>query len=92
MDRKRREAEWAEAGNRCRLNAETLWMARELGLNPRTLIKNVPSKSQPWKAPVADQAHATIAERTYRRDDRASQLPKASRRPGDRRGFSGDRV
>ncbi len=27
-------------------------MAKELGLKPRTLIKNIPSKSQQWKAPV----------------------------------------
>jgi len=27
-------------------------MARELGLNPRTLIKNIPSPTQQWKLPV----------------------------------------
>ncbi|MBI4581758.1 MAG: hypothetical protein HY718_18830 [Planctomycetes bacterium] len=27
-------------------------MAKTLGMNPRKLIKNIPSKSQPWKAPV----------------------------------------
>jgi hypothetical protein len=27
-------------------------MAKKLGLNPRSLIKNIPSKSQQWKAPV----------------------------------------
>ncbi len=53
MDRKKREAEWAEAKRRCGLNAETLQMAKELGLNPRSLIRKTPSKSQPWKAPVA---------------------------------------
>ena len=53
MDKKKREAEWAEAKRRCRLTDETLAMAKELGLNPRSLIKNVPSKSEPWKAPVA---------------------------------------
>jgi hypothetical protein len=26
--------------------------AKELGLNPRTLMKNVPSPTQRWKAPV----------------------------------------
>ncbi len=54
MDRKKREEEWGEAKRRCRLNAETLRMAKELGLNPRSLIRNIPSNSQPWKAPVAD--------------------------------------
>ena len=53
MDKKKREAEWAEAKRRCRLTAETLAMAKEIGLNPRSLIKNIPSGSEPWKAPVA---------------------------------------
>ena len=34
------------------LNAETLRMAKELGLAPRSLLKNVPGPSQQWKAPV----------------------------------------
>jgi len=29
-------------------------MARELGLNPRKLVKNIPSPSQRWKAPVGE--------------------------------------
>jgi hypothetical protein len=28
-------------------------MAKEMGLNPRSLIKNIPSKSQQWKATVS---------------------------------------
>lgn len=74
MDQKRREAEWAEAKRRCRLNAETLQMAKELGLNPRSLIKNVPSKSQPWKIPVAVWVRALYARRGE----------KAARRRGER--------
>jgi len=27
-------------------------MAKEMGLNPRSLIKNIPSKSEQWKSPV----------------------------------------
>ncbi|WP_367363030.1 hypothetical protein [Mesotoga sp.] len=27
-------------------------MAKELGINPRTMIKNIPSKAEKWKAPV----------------------------------------
>ena len=51
-DKNKREAEWAKAKRVCRLNAETVRMAKELGLSPRSLMKNIPSKSQPWKAPV----------------------------------------
>ena len=43
---------WAEAKCRCRLSAEDIRMAKEMGLNPRSLIKNIPSKTQPWKSPV----------------------------------------
>lgn len=69
MDKQKREAEWAEAKRRCRLNAETLRMAQELGLNPRSLIKNIPSKSQPWKAPVA----VWIRELHRRREEKAAR-------------------
>ncbi len=43
---------WAEAKRRGGLSPEALAMAKELGLNPRTLIENVPSRAKPWKAPV----------------------------------------
>ena len=46
------DARWAEAKRKCRLNAETVRMAKELGMNPRKLVKNIPSKAQSWKAPV----------------------------------------
>jgi len=43
---------WAKAQKLCRLNAEDVRMAKELGLNPRSLMKNIPSKDEQWKAPV----------------------------------------
>ena len=48
------EAMWAEAKKKCRLNSEDIALAKRLGLNPRSLIKNIPNKSEPWKAPVKD--------------------------------------
>ena len=45
---------WAEAKRRCRLNNEDIRMAKELGLNPRSLLKNIPSKTQQWKLPVKE--------------------------------------
>jgi hypothetical protein len=48
----KRDADWAKAKQLCRLNMEDVRMAKEMGLNPRKLVKNIPSKSQPWKAPV----------------------------------------
>ena len=46
-------AEWEEAKKKCKLNPEILMMAKEMGLNPRSLIKNIPNKSEQWKAPVS---------------------------------------
>lgn len=43
---------WAKAKQVCRLNMEDIRMAKELGLSPRALMKNVPSPTQQWKAPV----------------------------------------
>src|SRR5690554_5060259 len=48
----KRDAEWKEAKKLCRMNEETVKMAKEMGLNPRSLIKNIPNKTQLWKAPV----------------------------------------
>lgn len=52
VDQAKRERLWDEARRRCRLSSEAIRMAKEMGLNPRSLIKNIPSPSQPWKAPV----------------------------------------
>jgi hypothetical protein len=47
------EALWQDAKKKCRLNNEDIKIAKELGLNPKSLIKNIPSKSEQWKAPVS---------------------------------------
>jgi hypothetical protein len=39
-------------------------MAREPGLNPRSLIKNIPSQDQRWKLPVKQWIHERYAEKT----------------------------
>lgn len=43
---------WAEAKKRCRLNQADIKMAKELGMTPKSLLKNIPSPKQQWKAPV----------------------------------------
>ena len=57
------EQMWAEAKKKCRLNNDDIALAKRLGLNPQSLIKNIPSKSEPWKAPVKDWLHEIDAER-----------------------------
>jgi hypothetical protein len=49
----KKEAEWEEAKKKCRLNNEILRMAKDMGLNPKSLIKNIPNKNEQWKAPVS---------------------------------------
>ena len=53
MATNKKAAEWEEAKKKCKLNAEILRMAKEMGLNPSSLIKNIPNKSEQWKAPVS---------------------------------------
>ena len=45
---------WDEAKKKCRIGDEEIRLAKEMGLNPRSLIKNIPNKSEMWKAPVKD--------------------------------------
>ena len=59
------DIEWKEAKKKCRLNAETVQMAKELGLNPKSLIKNIPNKNQSWKKPV----YLWIREMYWERND-----------------------
>jgi hypothetical protein len=46
------DLQWAKAKQVCRLNMEEIQLAKELGLSPKTLMKNQPSPSQQWKLPV----------------------------------------
>ena len=64
-----RDTRWVEAKRKCRLNAETIRLAKDLGLNPRTLIKNIPAKTQPWKAPV----HVWIRQMYAKRQAKAAR-------------------
>jgi hypothetical protein len=43
---------WDEAKKRCKLSEQDICIAKEMGLNPKSLIKNIPSKQQAWKLPV----------------------------------------
>ena len=63
---------WREAKTKCRLNDDDIALAKRLGLNPRSLIKNIPSKNEPWKAPVKDWLH----EMDEKRQKKAAQKQK----------------
>lgn len=55
---------WMEAKKKCRLNEEDIKIAKEMGLNPKSLIKNIPNKSEQWKAPVKEWLHDMYDKRT----------------------------
>ncbi|GHU87168.1 hypothetical protein FACS1894202_00880 [Clostridia bacterium] len=69
---------WAEAKEKCRLNMEDIALAKRLGLNPRSLIKNIPSKSEPWKAPVKDWLHEIDAKRQKKSEQKQKRKEKAA--------------
>lgn len=82
----KRAEQWAEAKRRCRLSAEQLRRAREMGLNPLSLLKNIPAPTQQWKAPVGDwidglyekRQHKTALKQAKRA---ASTKPKDASKP-----------
>lgn len=61
---------WDEAKRKCRLGDEEIRMAREMGLNPKSLIKNIPNKKEMWKAPVKDWIHDMYEDRQRRSEQR----------------------
>jgi len=59
----KRDRLWIEAKRRCRLNDNDIRIAKELGLNPRSLIKNIPSRTEPWELPVKAWIYEIYEER-----------------------------
>ena len=66
------DADWSKAARLCRLSQDELRMARELGFKPKSLMKNIPSPSQRWKAPVADWVRG-LYEKKMRKAARAKR-------------------
>ena len=64
---------WDEAKRKCRLGDEEIRMAREMGLNPKSLIKNIPNKKEMWKAPVKDWIHDMDEDRQRRSEQEAKR-------------------
>ncbi len=71
---------WAEARRKCRLDAETVRMAKELGLNPLSLIKNIPNPREPWKAPVGEWVRGLYEKRFGRAERTAAERGGAAQR------------
>jgi len=74
----KKDAEWAEVKKKCKLNEETVKMAREMGLNPRSLIKNIPSATEQWKAPVSTWVREMYQERQEKAQQKKARKEKAA--------------
>ena len=64
------DQQWQEAKRKCRLSVEDIERAKRLGLNPRSLIKNIPNKSEQWKAPVSVWLRAIEEKRENKAEQR----------------------
>lgn len=63
---------WAETKRKCRLNESDIRMAKEMGLNPKSLIKNIPSPKEQWKLPVKDWIHEMYEDRQRKQKKKAA--------------------
>lgn len=77
---------WRDAKRKCRLNNEDIALAKRLGLNPRSLIKNIPSKSEPWKAPVRDWLREIDAKRQKKAAQKQKRKQNAKKPTGGGQG------
>ena len=66
---------WDEAKRKCRLGEEEIRMAKEMGINPQSLIRNIPNKKELWKAPVKDWIH-DMYETRQRKSEQESKAEK----------------
>ena len=71
------EQMWQDAKQKCRLNNDDIALAKRLGLNPRSLIKNIPNKNEPWKAPVKDWLHEIDEKRQKKAEQKQRRKAKA---------------
>ena len=74
---------WQEAKKKCHLNNEDIARAKRLGLNPKSLIKNIPSKSEPWKAPVKDWLIEIEAKRLKKTEQKQKRKAAAQKKNAD---------
>ena len=67
---------WDEAKRKCRIGEEEIRMEKEMGLNPKSLIKNIPNKNEQWNAPVKDWIHDMYDKRQEKSRKKAERKAK----------------
>jgi hypothetical protein len=63
---------------KCRLNEADIVLAKKLRLNPKSLIKNIPNKSEQWKAPVSVWIHEIEEKRTKKSEQKQRRKTNSS--------------
>ena len=61
------------------VNDDDIALAKRLGVNPKSLKKIIPSKSEPWKAPVKDWLHDIDAKRQKKAIQKQKRKGKLSK-------------
>ena len=64
---------WDEAKRKCRLGEEEIRMAKEMGLNPKSLIRNIPNKKEMWKPPLKACIHYMFEKRQRKSEQKAKR-------------------
>ena len=85
MGKKNRNPDWADAKARCGLTDDDIRMAKELGMSPYSLIKNIPSRSQQWKAPVKEWVRDLYQKKLS--EPKLTVFPSPSDQAGDLTGY-----
>ena len=53
-------------------------LQKKLGINPKSLMKNVPNNSEPWKAPVGAWLREIDAKRQKKSDQKQRRKEKVN--------------
>ena len=69
---------WKKAKAKCRLSTEEIELAKKLGMNPQSLLKNAPNKSEPWKAPIGDWLREIDATRRKKAEQKQRRKAKTA--------------
>ena len=72
------EQMWQDAKKKCQLNNKDIELAKRLGLNPRSLVKNILNKSEPWKVPVSVWLHEIDEKRRNKTKQKQKRRAKAA--------------
>lgn len=58
---------WAETKKKCKLEEKEIQMVREMGLNHKSLIKNILNPREQWKLPIKDWIYEMYEDRQQKR-------------------------